>query len=98
MTLHTAISRNPDFVHRNVGGEELLVPVRRTGADLSCIYLLDEVGSVIWRALDRPRTGEELVDAMTAEFDVDRRTASADLLQFLDELRGVDAILAEGAR
>ena len=98
MTLQTAISRNPDFVHRNVGGEQLLVPVRRAGADLSCIYLLDVVGSVIWETLEQPRTGEQLVDAVTAEFDVDRETASADLLQFLDELRGVDAILAEDAR
>jgi hypothetical protein len=87
--------RNPDFVHRHVGDEEILVPVSRSGSDLSSIYLLNSVGSSVWHQLSEPKTGHQLLDAIEQEFEVDRETAEADLTVFLEELESVAAVAGE---
>ena len=84
--------RNPDFVHRRVGDEEILVPVRRNGADLSSIFLLNEVGAAIWRHLAEPRTSDQLLREILREFDIDSETAAADLASFLEELHSAEAV------
>ena len=86
-------SRNPDFVHRRAGEEEILVPVRRAGSDLSCIYLLNPVGAVIWQYLEEPRTRSRLLEELVEEFEVDRETAEADLSRFLSEMESVEAVI-----
>lgn len=92
----TRYGRNAGFVHREVGGEEILVPVRRAGGDLSSIYLLSPVGSTIWRCLARSRTSVEIVAAIVEEFEVDPEIAASDLGVFLGELEAVDAVRREG--
>ena len=50
---------------------------------------INDVGAVVWGLLDGTRDRDAIVDAVTAEFDVDRDTAAADLDALLDQL--VDA-------
>ena len=49
-------------------------------------YGLDGVGARVWELLREPRPVRALVDAVTAEYDVDRETAERDLLDLLEEL------------
>ncbi len=50
---------------------------------------INDVGALVWGLLDGTRDRDAIVDAVTAEFDVDRDTAAADLDALLDQL--VDA-------
>ncbi len=50
---------------------------------------INDVGAVVWGLLDGTHDRDAIVDAVTAEFDVDRDTAAADLDALLDQL--VDA-------
>lgn len=43
-------------------------------------------GRTIWELLVEPRTVDELVDAVTADYDIDRDAATTDTERFLDDL------------
>ncbi len=43
-------------------------------------------GAVLWQALAKSATREELVEGLLAEFDVDEATASSDVDRFLADL------------
>ncbi len=74
-------------VTREIAGETLIVPVSGNVADLESIYTLNEVGGAVWRLLDGRRSDEEIVDAICAEFDVERDRAQSDVAALLASLR-----------
>lgn len=77
------------FVLREVAGETVVVPVE---ADLNFngMITLNEAAKVLWGVLEKETTAEELVDAILAEFDVDRATAQNDVDAFIQKLKGLD--------
>ena len=77
------------FVLREVAGETVVVPVE---ADLNFngMITLNEAAKVLWGVLEKETTFEELVDAILAEFDVDRATAQGDVDAFIQKLKGLD--------
>ena len=77
------------FVLREVAGETVVVPVE---ADLNFngMITLNEAAKVLWGVLEKETTAEELVNAILAEFDVDRATAQDDVDAFIQKLKGLD--------
>ena len=95
-TSHThPLRRNPQFVFRNVGTECVLVKVSRRASEHEFLYALNEVGSFVWERLDGETSNRELCDAIVAEFEVGADEAEADLTEFLEELRRIDAVRAD---
>jgi len=84
--------RNPDFIHRKIVDESVLVPIHKDIADMNAIYVLNEVGDFIWEHLETPATGEELVKGISEVFDADPDMIEADLDRFLDELLSIGAV------
>ena len=64
------------------------------GLDDSMYYGLTGTGARIWELVQAPRTIEEILTAITAEFEVDRQRAETDLDALLADLqsRGLVAI------
>lgn len=85
-----------DFVLREIAGEFILVPVGSAAARFNGLITLNETARTIFLALAQERTVEELTDAVTAEYEVDRETARADVEEFLEQLRQVDALVETG--
>jgi hypothetical protein len=56
---------------------------------------LDEVGSEIWRCIERGTTREEIRQHLLTEFEVSADEVEADLTAFLDELLTHGLILVE---
>jgi hypothetical protein len=83
-------------VGRRIGDEYVLVPLAGRGADLDSILNLNRVGTFIWEKLDGKRTGNDVVSALVARFEVRRSTAEADYLEFLTTLRGLGAVVSIG--
>jgi coenzyme PQQ biosynthesis protein PqqD len=50
-------------------------------------YALDEVGATIWELCDGNRSIGEIVTALCAEFDASEETVSADVMEFIGDLR-----------
>jgi hypothetical protein len=78
--------RSDAVVSRLIGGETLVVPVRGGVGDLASIYSFNEVGALIWEALDGPISLEGLVDLIEREYLVSRDQAVQDVVAFLSDI------------
>lgn len=56
------------------------------------LYGLNPVAARVWEWLQEPRTLAQLVELLTAEFDVDTETAEVDLKALLHDLRARNLI------
>jgi hypothetical protein len=79
--------RSQEVVSRVIAGETLAVPIRRGVGDLNFIYTFNEVASFLWESLAEPRSAGELVARVREEFEVSEEQASADVQNFLNDLR-----------
>ena len=82
-----------DFILREIAGEFMLVPVGQAAARFNGLITMNEIGSFLFRALEQERSEEELTDLILGEYDVNRETASADLRDFLQQLRQLGALV-----
>ena len=78
-----------EMVVREIAGEHILIPVGKTALKVLGMITLSESGLLLWNRLQEDCTEETLVDAMLAEYEVDRGTAAADVKAFLDQMRTV---------
>jgi hypothetical protein len=84
---------DPSMVFRKIGGECLLVPIRRNVADLESIYVLNEVGGYIWELIDGQRMVATIKDSIVSEFEVSPQViAEQDLVEFLTQLFEIGGI------
>lgn len=80
------------FIMREIAGEYVLVPVGATALTLNGLVTVNEVGAFLWERLPDAADAAALVDAVTAEYDVTREQAAADVEEFLQKLREVGII------
>ncbi len=74
--------RHPDCAYRAIGDDGGLVVLPGKGE----VKVLNPVGVKIYSLLDGDHTVEEIVGAVTAEFDVSADVARGDVQVFLGEL------------
>ncbi len=73
------------FVLRQVAGETVVLPVG-DGLDLNMMITLNDTGAFLWEKLGSETTGEALVEALLAEYDVDEETARKAVQGFVEKL------------
>ncbi len=85
-------------VTRSIAEETIIVPIRSGVGDLDSIYTLNEVGTSIWKMIDGTRSGEQIVEEISNEYDVEREQAAKDVFEFLGmlEAEGLIRPSAEG--
>jgi hypothetical protein len=82
MTLTTPVTASSDYLSSNLAGEEVLLSL-----DKGIYYGLNEAGARIWALISsEPITGTQICDRLEAEYDVDRDTLEADVLDLLTKL------------
>jgi methyltransferase-like protein len=81
--LKSILSHSPSVVTRKTGNEYVLVPVTDNIADMDSVYTLNETGAFIWEQIDGKKSTEQIISAMTEEYDIDNNTATEDVLQFI---------------
>lgn len=84
--------KDPAFVYREIAGEAILVPIRRSVADMESVYTLDSVAADIWKLIDGDRTLSDILDVLLSEYDVDAAVLSRDLDEFVEQLEAIGAI------
>ena len=77
---------NNEFVLRQVADTWVVLALGSASIDFSGMLTLNESGAILWRALEHGADREMLVDALTAEYDVDRDVATQDVDAFLTKL------------
>ena len=81
------------YMQSTVAGRAVVVPLGHTNTFRNMIKL-NETGKLLWSLLTEDTTREALIDALCAEYEIDRSVAERDVDAFLDTLRRFD-VLAE---
>ena len=74
------------FVLREVAGQTLVVATGEASRDFHGMIKLNDTGRFIWEQLLSDRTEKEIVDAICAEYDVDRKFAEEKTAEFLKKI------------
>ena len=84
--LKSVPSHSPKVVTRKTGNEYVLVPVSDNIANMNNVFTLNGTGAFIWDQIDGVKSVEEIIDALVSEYDIERTTASSDVLSFIDKM------------
>lgn len=77
---------NGEFVLREVVGETILVPVGETALKFNGMITMNEIGGLIWKAIQEDKAEEEILDQIMDEYEVSREEAKKDMEEFLKGL------------
>lgn len=80
------------FVVRSIAGESVVVALGEASKNFNGIIKLNETGRFLWDKLSEGAGTEELIEAILAEYDIDRETAEADIIRFVDTLKGANIL------
>lgn len=73
--------KSPDVAHQMIDNEAILViPSKRA------VNVLNEVGARIWQLSDGKRKTEDIAEVISKEFEVTKKEALQDTLEFVNEL------------
>lgn len=76
-----------DFVLSPMADSFVVVPVGDANMNLNVVISLNETGAFLWKNLQNETTAENLLCALTAEYDVDQATAKEHIEKFLKKLK-----------
>jgi hypothetical protein len=82
----SVLSHSPSVVTRKTGSEYILVPLANNIADMTSVYTLNETGAFIWDQIDGKKDVEEIIRALTLEYDIDIKTAEEDVFAFIENM------------
>ncbi len=83
------------FMLRQVADEALVIPVGEAALAVRGLISLSESGSLLYRKLQGGATGEELVEVLLKEYEIDRETAQADTRDFLNQMRRMGILIED---
>ena len=84
-----------DFISRTIADEHLLIPTGEAALRVKGLISLSESGAFLYQTLRNDCTRNELVSALTAEYDVPASVAEADIDAFLEQMRQLDMLAEE---
>ena len=94
--LESIYRKNEDVVSRKIVDELILVPIRKSVADMESLYTLNEVGARVYELVDGERSVRDICTVIVEEFDVSAEKAEADVVEFLEQLISIDSIEERG--
>jgi len=80
------------FILRNIVGENILVPVGSETKAFKGLITINNVGKFIWENIESVSDEDELLNKILSEYEVDEKTAKADMEEFLEVLKKADII------
>lgn len=75
------------FILKKIAGSTVAVPAGENLVNLQLMLTLNESGAFLWDCLQKPCEEENLVEALTAEYQVDNETARQDVKEFIAVLK-----------
>lgn len=84
--LKSILSHSPSVVTRKTGSEYVLVPVTNNIADMNSVYTLNETGAFIWEQIDGKKSVQDIIEALTTEYDISEEAAGNDVFEFISNL------------
>lgn len=78
---------NKDFILREMDDMNIVVAVGDAAKDFNGVINLNSTAVFMWKKLAEGCTCEELVEAILAEYDVEKSKAEADASNFISALK-----------
>ena len=75
-----------EFVLREIAGDYVIIPVRKTVIEFNGLITVNEVGVSIWNMLQNEVTFDQIVQGILNEYEVEESVAREDIREFLDQL------------
>ena len=83
---------NENVIHRNVAGEDMLVPVGEAAGEMNGLYVLTSTGGEIWDMLAEGKTVDELVTIMSEDYGEDPNMIRKDVLEVIAKLKALNLV------
>ena len=80
------MKKTQTFIKRDISGETILIPTGDTARTFNGMITLQGIGGFIWDHIEEAESLEHLIDMITEEFDIDRKTAGGDAISFIMQL------------
>ena len=80
------------FIVRQIAGQNVAIAVGEMSKKFHGMIKLNDTGLFIWNVLQNDVTEDVIVDAVTAEYEVDRETATADVRRIVGALKDAGII------
>ena len=77
----------PDQVSCDLSGEAVILNLNS-----GMYYGIDEIGALIWAALEEPRTLEYLRETILRDYQIDKETCDRDVIAFLADMNAAGLI------
>ena len=81
------MKKREGFSIRKVANSFVIVPTGANLVDFSAMITVNDTGAFLWEKLSEDITIEELTDSLCKEYDVDEKTARADVEEFTSVLK-----------
>lgn len=75
-----------EFAMREIAGNYIVIPVGEKSMDFNAMITLNETGAFLWKQLEEEKNEQELLNLMLEEYEIDDKTAEADLEKFVEKL------------
>jgi hypothetical protein len=89
MILKKIFKQKSNFATRNINGELVLVPLKNNIADMTEMFVLNELGDFIWNNIDGINDENKIIKLITENFDIDENTARTDFNEFIKKIEKV---------
>jgi hypothetical protein len=85
--------KSDSIVSRKIADEFILVPIRQNVGDLESIYTLNDTAACIWEMIDGKIKVRKIKEKIIEEFEVTPEEAEKDIIEHLQQLEGIKAIV-----
>lgn len=80
------------FALKTIADTNVVVPVGTNTVSFRSIISLNDSGAFLWKLLEAGSDEEALVSSMLKEYDVDEKTARADVKEFIENMRAANLL------
>lgn len=80
------------YILRQVLENFIVVAVGDAALDFNGVISLNETGAFLWGILEKGATEDELLSALTKEYEIDDETAKSDISAFLQKLQDAEIL------
>jgi hypothetical protein len=85
--MYIVVKISKEFVLREIAGNYIVVPFGEKAVSFRAMITLNKTGAFLWKQLEEERTEEELLAAILEEYDIDSKTAKADIAKFIKKIQ-----------
>lgn len=86
------MKRKDSYILRQVGGKYVIMPTGDKAFEFSGVINISDTGALLWETLAEDVSIQQLISALTAEYNIDEKTAAEDIDEFISQLLRADLI------